>query len=187
MVKQNSLQMTSEDHSGLSGQRTSCDQQSPYFFQIPLSLAQVTSSLPEGGVTASHGHPRSPDTSSWLSQIILDSWHLHSLIASGLHEPHWQECLQLWSGRREDVPSSECSLMTCPTEHLAPVWPLSIPSLADSWLVKFLLKPVPVYDVVNLPELCCTTTYALNCFPDDERSLCLPWSHHYDLSREQNV
>ena len=121
------------------------------------------------------------------SQIILDSWHLHSLIASGLHEPHWQECLQLWSGRKEDVPSSECSLMTCPTEHLAPVWPLSIPSLADSWLVKFLLKPVPVYDVVNLPELCCTTTYSLNCFPDDERSLCLPWSHHCDLSREQNV
>ena len=184
MVKQNSLQMTSGDHSGLSGQRTSCDQQSPYFFQIPLSLAQVTSSLPAGGVTASHGHPRSSDTSSWLSD---NSWQLTSTQSDSKWSA-WTPLTRMFTAlvwKKRGCPF--IGMLTYDTEHLAPVWPLSIPSLADSWLVKFLLKPVPVYDVVNLPELCCTTTYSLNCFPGDERSLCLPWSHHCDLSREQNV
>lgn len=113
-----------------------------YFFQIPLSLAQVTSSLPAGG-SQLPWTPKESRHKQWLSQVILDSWRLHSLIASSLHEHHWQECLQLWSWRR-GCPFIEMLTYDMSHRHLAPVWPLSIPSLADSWLVKFLLKPVPV-------------------------------------------
>lgn len=137
----------------------------PCFFQTQLPTVPVAFSFPaEEAVTSqrqpptpTHPHPQSPDTGSWFSQITPDSWHLNpdTLIPKSLCGPHWQECSQLWSWREQKggVSSLECSLMTSPTEHSAPsVSP--VPSLADSWLATFPVKPVPLSVTLNLPQPC---------------------------------
>lgn len=120
------------------------------------------------------------------SQITPNSWHLNPdiLIPSSLHGHDWQAySLQSWrreSKRRKDVPSPEYSLMTCPTEH-------SGPSVSRAFSCRLLAYKFPskacsfISDIVSLPELSCTTTYALSCFPD-EHSLCFAWSHHCNFS-----
>lgn len=139
--------------------------------------------------------PKGPDTGSWLSQI--NSWQLTS-------KPRGPDTkLSMWTPltrvfihnfslgenkSREDV----CPfprMLTYDTSNRAP-WPQCVPC---AFSCKLLAYKFPnevcsfICGIVNLPELSALYNIRIKTlsFFLDEHSLCFPWSHHCNLSEDQ--